>query len=205
MVLTTLESSPSIQVPTMVSDEQRKFFVDEGYLVMHGLIRPDEIQELIADTVKVARGGYPNEAIKPAPEEMPDEQILKEILCIHQPHHISPVMEKYVKHPKIAGVLSQICAAHLPWWDGSVKCMQSMLFVKPPGFQGQAWHQDEVYIPTRDRSLLGAWIAMDNATTENGCLWIIPGSIPQVSLWQAMCRPDRMRGTGEGGDASDGG
>jgi phytanoyl-CoA hydroxylase len=37
-------------------------------------------------------------------------------------------------------------------------------------------HQDEIYIPTRDRSLIGAWIAMDDATIENGCLWVIPGS-----------------------------
>src|SRR4029079_7284902 len=72
--------------------------------------------------------------------------------------------------------LSQITAAHLPYWDGSVKCMQSMLFVKPPGCQGTAWHQDEIYIPTRDRSLIGAWIAMDDATIENGCLYVIPGS-----------------------------
>jgi phytanoyl-CoA hydroxylase len=51
-----------------------------------------------------------------------------------------------------------------------------MLFVKPPQFQGQAWHQDEIYIPTRDRSLIGAWIALDDATVENGCLWVIPES-----------------------------
>src|SRR5205807_850217 len=91
------------------------------------------------------------------------------ILCIHQPHFISPVMQQYVRHPKICGILSQMIAAHLPWWDGSVKCMQSMLFVKPPGFQGQAWHQDEIYIPTRDRSLCGAWIALDDGTIEHGC------------------------------------
>jgi ectoine hydroxylase-related dioxygenase (phytanoyl-CoA dioxygenase family) len=48
--------------------------------------------------------------------------------------------------------------------------------VKPPGKQGQAWHQDEFYIPTRDRSLCGAWIAIDDATVANGCLRIIPGS-----------------------------
>ena len=72
--------------------------------------------------------------------------------------------------------ISQITAAHLPHWDGSVKCMQSMLFVKPPGFQGQAWHQDEIYIPTRDRSLIGGWIAIDDATIDNGCLWVVPGS-----------------------------
>ena len=51
-----------------------------------------------------------------------------------------------------------------------------MLFVKPPNFQGQAWHQDEIYIPTRDRSLAGGWTALDDATIDNGCLWVVPGS-----------------------------
>jgi ectoine hydroxylase-related dioxygenase (phytanoyl-CoA dioxygenase family) len=51
-----------------------------------------------------------------------------------------------------------------------------MLFVKSPGLPGQSWHQDEIYIPTRDRSLTGAWIAIDDATVENGTLWVIPKS-----------------------------
>ena len=57
-----------------------------------------------------------------------------------------------------------------------VKAMQSMLFIKAEGKPGQAWHQDEYFIPTRDRSLTAAWIALDDATTENGCLWVLPGS-----------------------------
>jgi phytanoyl-CoA hydroxylase len=139
-------------------------------------VTPEEVEELRRDTVHIARGGYPCETIQPLPPETTDEEALRSILCIHQPHFVSPVMRKYVAHPRICGVLSQITAAHLPFWDGSVKCMQSMLFVKPPTFQGQAWHQDEIYIPTRDRSLIGAWIALDDATVENGCLYVLPGS-----------------------------
>jgi len=167
-----------IDVPKPATAEQVKFFVDNGYLAMPGLIQPRELEELKADTTKLARGGYPCPNLKPITggAEMSDKEILQNILCIHQPHGISPIMLKYVKHPQLCGVLSQITAAHLPFWDGSVKCMQSMLFVKPPGFQGQAWHQDEVYIPTRDRSLVGAWIAIDDATIENGCLWVVPQS-----------------------------
>jgi ectoine hydroxylase-related dioxygenase (phytanoyl-CoA dioxygenase family) len=171
-----MNASPRIEVPKLLTGPQVKFFVDEGYLVVPDLITSDERAELIADTIKIARGGYDTPSIKPAPASASDTEVLETILCIHQPHYISPVMEKYVKHAKICGILSQITAAHLPFWDGSVKCMQSMLFVKPPGFQGQAWHQDEIYIPTRDRSLIGAWIAIDDATIENGCLWILPGS-----------------------------
>ena len=81
-----------------------------------------------------------------------------------------------IRGTRISGVLSQITGAHLAHWSGNVKCMQSMLFIKPPGYQGQSWHQDENYIPTRDRSLIGAWIAIDDAYVENGCMWVIPGS-----------------------------
>ncbi|MDL5051073.1 phytanoyl-CoA dioxygenase family protein [Oscillatoria amoena NRMC-F 0135] len=174
--MTLKNSINQIDVPKPLSTEQIKFFVDEGYLIMPGVISPAELDELKKDTVKIARGEYPCENLKPIPENFTDQDALESILCIHQPHYISDVMRKYARHPMVCGILSQIVGAHLPHWDGSVKCMQSMLFVKPPGFQGQAWHQDEVYIPTRDRSLCGAWIAIDDATIDNGCLWVVPGS-----------------------------
>ena len=163
-------------VPKVLSDAQVAFFVENGYLVVEGLVTDDEVEALRSDTVHLARGGYPCENLQPLPAELTDDEVLRQILCIHQPHFVSPVIEAFVRQEKICGALSQITAAHLPFWDGSVKCMQSMLFVKPPTFQGQAWHQDEIYIPTRDRSLIGAWTALDDATIENGCLWVIPGS-----------------------------
>ncbi len=170
------EPSAPIEVPQIVSEEQVQFFIDNGYLIVPNLLSLDEVEELRQDTVTLAKGGYPCDSLQPLPEDIGDDEAVGRILCIHQPHFVSPVIEQYVKHPKISGILSQITAAHLPYWDGSVKCMQSMLFVKPPNFQGQAWHQDEFYIPTRDRSLIGAWTAMDDATIENGCLWVLPGS-----------------------------
>jgi len=174
--MTEISHKNRINVPKRLSDNQVQFFIAHGYIAVPDLIESGEIEELREDTVRIARGGYPCEAVQPTSENLSDDQILANILCIHQPHFISPIMEKYVKHPELCGVLSQITAAHIPFWDGSVKCMQSMLFVKPSGFQGQSWHQDEIYIPTRDRSLIGGWIAMDDATVENGCLWVIPGS-----------------------------
>lgn len=177
------ETTEKIKVPNIVSDKECQFFIENGYLVVPNLLSHSEIEELRQDTVTLARGEYECDNMKPLPDSVTDEDAIGRILCIHQPHFVSDTIEKYVKHPKICGILSQITAAHLPFWDGSVKCMQSMLFVKPPNFQGQAWHQDEIYIPTRDRSLIGAWIAMDDANVENGCLWVLPGSHRQGYLY----------------------
>jgi phytanoyl-CoA hydroxylase len=171
-----MEQGTQTEVPKPLTEEQVRFYVDNGFLAAEGLITPDEIEEMKRDTAFIARGGYPCETLQPLPADFTDDDILRTILCIHRPHYISPVMERYARHAKICGALSQIAGAHLPFWDGSVKCMHSMLYVKPPNFQGRSWHQDEVYIPTRDRTLTGAWIALDDATQENGCLWVIPGS-----------------------------
>ncbi len=182
MTAASLDPAPNLQQrierPKVVSDQQVRDFVDQGFLVVPDLIKPHELEELKRDTADLARGKYPCKTLQPLPAQMSDEEVLRNILCIHQPHYVSPIIRRYVEHPLICGVLAQITAAHLPAgsWDGSVKCMQSMLFVKPPGFQGQAWHQDEIYIPTRDRSLVGGWIAIDDATIPNGCLWVVPGS-----------------------------
>lgn len=156
--------------------ELQQRFVNEGYVIVPEVLSAAEVEALRVDAVKLARGGYPSEQLKPLPADLSDDQVLRQLLCIHQPHFLSPVMAQYMRHPGICTVLHAVVGAHLAHWDGRVKCMQSMLFIKGPGDPGQAWHQDEIYIPTRDRSLCGAWLALDDATVTNGCLWVIPGS-----------------------------
>ncbi|MBA3381468.1 MAG: phytanoyl-CoA dioxygenase family protein [Actinobacteria bacterium] len=158
-----------------LEDVQARGYVEGGYIVVQGLLRDEEVEEIKREIVEVARRVQASPASEAEPDAS-DEEILRETLAVHHPHLVSPVLESYVKHPAVCEVLTRITAAHLPHWDGRVKAMQTMAFVKPPGFPGQAWHQDEVFIPTRDRSLLGAWIAIDDATVENGCLWVLPGS-----------------------------
>ena len=151
-----------ITVPEIVSAEDLRSYTDNGYLVVENLISDDELREICDDLPRLIRNDY--DANGNFPEitgNESDDELLQKVLSIHHAHFVSPVIEKYVRHEKIAGVLSQITAAHLPCWDGSVKCMQSMFFAKPAGSPGSPWHQDELYIPTRDRSLVGAWIAVE--------------------------------------------
>ncbi|HUZ61394.1 MAG TPA: phytanoyl-CoA dioxygenase family protein [Hanamia sp.] len=145
------------------------FYHDYGYLIVPNLIPSEDIAILKKETVEIFRGNRGKiEGLLDVKNET-DEEVLKKYVAIHFPHKISPLIKDFLSHKNVTEVLSKIV-------NPNVKCMQSMLFVKAPGKAGQAWHQDEYYIPTRDQSLVGAWIAIDNATVENGCLWIIPGS-----------------------------
>lgn len=151
------------------TEDNVAFYAANGYLVAPGLLSGNEIAELKKETASIFRGerGYLDGIIKVEDGET-DAEVLKKYVAIHFPHKISAIIYDYLFHPGIVNVLTKVVSPNL-------KCMQSMLFVKAPGKKGQAWHQDEFYIPTRDKSLVGAWIAIDDATVENGCLWIIPG------------------------------
>jgi phytanoyl-CoA hydroxylase len=152
------------------TEENKKFYNDYGYLIAPGLIAAHEIADLKKDTAKIFRGHYGQiDGMLPVQEGETDSDILKKYVAIHFPHKLSPYIKDFLSHNGIVEVLKAVVSPN-------VKCMQSMLFVKAPGKAGQAWHQDEFYIPTRDCSLIGAWIAVDDATVENGCLWIIPGT-----------------------------
>ena len=152
-----------------LSPEQVKSYQENGYLVVEGLVSPEETSEIKAEATRLCRGEFDVPGVVPVAEGETDEEALSRYLCIHHPHKVSPLMESSALHPKVADVLTQLIGPN-------VKCMQTMLFIKPPGFPGQAYHQDERYIPTEDHSLTGAWIALDDATLENGCLWVIPGT-----------------------------
>ena len=61
---------------------------------------------------------------------------------------------------------------------GAVRFWHDQLFCKPAGHGGVvAWHQDYSYwTRTRPMAHLTCWIALDDSTVENGCLYYVPGS-----------------------------
>ena len=160
------------------------FYQENGYFVLNEALDKAELENLRAEALRICRGevGAVRGVEDPDPGDTPDD-VMRRYLCIHFPHKISELMLRTLKHPKIVDVLTEVVGPN-------VKCMQSMLFIKAAGKPGQAWHQDEDFIPTRDRSLVGAWIALDDATTQNGCLWIIPGSHKPGVLWPMQVQQD---------------
>ncbi|XP_078497675.1 phytanoyl-CoA dioxygenase domain-containing protein 1 [Lissotriton helveticus] len=56
--------------------------------------------------------------------------------------------------------------------------VQSMYIFKQPGFGGEVTpHQDASFLHTEPLGrVTGFWIALEEATEDNGCLWFIPGS-----------------------------
>jgi phytanoyl-CoA hydroxylase len=54
--------------------------------------------------------------------------------------------------------------------------LQSMYIFKQPRIGGEVnCHTDHTFLWTEPVSVVGFWIAIDDATVENGCMWALPG------------------------------
>ncbi|MBO0791669.1 MAG: phytanoyl-CoA dioxygenase family protein, partial [Ktedonobacteraceae bacterium] len=162
-------SQPRTYEPYRVSVREYVTFHEQGFLVVRGLIPPEDVQEMHRhmDDILAGRDAFPG--IQPPPEDWDPDKKVKYYLRVHMLHRVSPIHERFLLHPRTLDVLEALIGP-------DVLALQSMLFFKQPGQPGQGYHQDSYYIPTIPDTLCGAWVALDRADEENGCLWMTVGS-----------------------------
>lgn len=75
--------------------------------------------------------------------------------------------------------------------------LQTMYIFKQPHIGGEVkCHQDSTYLWTEPQTCLAFWVAVEDATLENGCLWGIPGghqglSAPKERFKRMDGNPDK--------------
>lgn len=87
----------------------------------------------------------------------------------HAMHDLDPVFDRFSRQPAIAGAAASIGMA-------DPKLLQTMYIFKQPRIGGEVTcHQDSTFLYTDPMTVVGFWVALEDATTENGCLWAEPG------------------------------
>lgn len=88
----------------------------------------------------------------------------------HALHDLDPMFDAFSRTPKLEN------AANSLGYDEPL-LLQSMYILKPPRIGGEVrCHQDSTYLYTEPESCTGFWFALEDATTENGCMHFIPGA-----------------------------
>jgi len=99
--------------------------------------------------------------------KQPKEQSINKIG--HALHDLDAVFNRFSRTPKL-GELVEDLEIEDPL------LLQSMYIFKQPNIGGEVTcHQDSTFLYTEPNAIAGLWFAIEDATTENGCLWAIPG------------------------------
>ncbi len=94
-------------------------------------------------------------------------------LCLnklgHAMHDLDAVFGSFSRTPELAALASDLGMRE-------PLLLQSMYIFKQARIGGEVrCHTDHTYLWTEPRSVVGFWFAIDDATTENGCMWALPG------------------------------
>ena len=98
----------------------------------------------------------------------------------HAMHDIDPQMSTFSRASGFADAAAAVGMT-------SPRLLQSMIIFKNPEVGGEVnTHTDHTFLWTEPQSVIGFWVAADDATQENGCLWALPGghTIPVKERFQ---------------------
>ena len=87
----------------------------------------------------------------------------------HALHELDPVYSAFSHGPALAEL-----AAELGLQQPQLR--QSQVIFKQPHIGGEVgWHQDATFFFTTPQTVTTFWFALEDATRDNGCLWLEPG------------------------------
>jgi phytanoyl-CoA hydroxylase len=103
----------------------------------------------------------------------------------HAQHDLDPVFSAFSRRAELAEL------AHDVGLDRPL-LLQSMYIFKQPRIGGEVVnHQDATFLYTDPVTVTGLWVALQDATVENGCLWALPGGHRTSLRKRFVVEPDR--------------
>lgn len=185
---------------TMLSPGQHRRYADEGFLVLPGFKPAAECAALreraqalveawqpqgpaavfstrdrakLADAALIASADAVHCFFEEEAFDAEGRQVVPKAQAVnkigHALHDRDPVFEAFSHGPELAALAADLGLAEPQLW-------QSMLIFKQPRIGGEVrWHQDASFFVTEPLSVTTFWFALEDATPDNGCLWVLPG------------------------------
>ena len=170
--------------------ELAREYRERGYIVVDNLIGPEQVADLRERVRQIADGELPfPEALIEYEPGAEKQRELSNLRKINGPATHDARFLDHARTPAVLDVVEQILGS-------DIKLFSDQVFMKPPGGIEKTYHQDSAYFHIEPADLVTCWLALDDVTIENGCLWVIPGShregIKDHSLaWDVGDRTDK--------------
>ena len=164
-----------------LSQEQVNQFNDQGFLPFEGMLTPLEVKALHQRLEDIGNEvvDFPTEYVQIEPlvkigELLEDPVRFNNVRKIWNLTKYDSVFKELARHPKILEVVQRLLGPDLKIYVDQTLCKPPRIgSPKPP-------HQDSAYWTNIDPpGLVICWMALDDATEDNGCMRFIPGSHKQ--------------------------
>ncbi|SEM32262.1 Ectoine hydroxylase-related dioxygenase, phytanoyl-CoA dioxygenase (PhyH) family [bacterium A37T11] len=168
---------------TELSKQQIESYQQNGFLVIEDFLNAEELEEWrVAVTVAIAeRNGIkiPGQNIQVGMDDGINEdaeyfsKVFDQLLNLWQTNE---QVKKIMFDERIGKMAAQLAGV-----DG-IRIWHDQALFKKPWANPTSWHLDTPFWSFSDRKALSIWVALDDATLENGCLYFLPESFKETSF-----------------------
>ncbi|MFD0960161.1 phytanoyl-CoA dioxygenase family protein [Paenibacillus chungangensis] len=162
----------------MLTQEQIKEFDEKGFIKGDLILNDQEVELLRKEAELVMSGKSVNKPV--LNRNLLDGSSeygmsMSKTETVIQIVNIWMASEAYLNHAanlRVCEETAQLCRSN------TLRIWHDQFLYKPPVTGGPTgWHQDHPAWPIiQPPDLVSAWIALDDATIENGAMWMVPGS-----------------------------
>lgn len=162
---------------TTITQDQIDFYQNKGYIVIEDFLSTAELEHwktVVLNALKERDG----QKMPGKPGKIGDDdginkdaeyhsKVFDQLINLWQ---TSDEVEKLMVDPKIGEMAAKLAGV------AGIRIWHDQALFKKPWANPTSWHLDTPFWSFTDRRALSIWIALDDATLENGCLFFIPGS-----------------------------
>ena len=155
----------------MLTEEQKQFYAENGYVLVRGLLSPDEAAAYRKETHDLAQRLSATRDIGAgwgSAKEVTDKPT--QLLHCHDVQFQSAAFSRLLLDERLTSVAADIIGPN-------VQLHHTKMFIKPPE-KGAPFpmHQDAPFFPHENHSMIAAILHFDDAPLEKGCVRVVPGS-----------------------------
>src|SRR5262245_41275857 len=154
-----------------ITPEQVEFYQKNGFIIIRNFLTPAELEEwrgAVNEAVgargqgRLPGGGEPAQKI--------EDYYSNVFIQSMQLWKTNERMKKLMLDPRLGKMATELAQV-----DG-VRIWHDQALIKRPWDNPTSWHLDNPYWSFTHRGAISIWVALDDATLENGCLWFLPGT-----------------------------
>ncbi len=173
-----------------VTDEQKRFFQDNGFVKLEQVFTPQEVQQLSdeLDYIIYNFANWDSAWRGPWRKDYVDDPTLREqikLVAIHELQHYSSAWARAILKPELTEAVAELLDVD------ALEFHHCTLHAKPPK-EGAPFplHQDLPFYPHEDGLLYAdCLLHLDDADEETGCIHFLPGS-HKLGALEHICGPD---------------
>jgi len=154
----------------MVTDADVKFFRENGYLPARPFLKAEEVVELRRSFQALMEGESEGKPL--LNRELYRDERGWVVIQIVNAWQADRKFRALIFHPQLTEAAAKLMDTDI------VRVWHDQIQYKPPKCGGPTiWHQDFPYWPClQPPDLISAWIALEDADVENGCMHVVPRS-----------------------------